>query len=154
MSSHFTGTLLTVTVEEGGQAMLAVYLGAVEGAVDRPDRRIYAVDNVDGWILLMESQIVTAAPILPPLQMIVVKGEIGQADLEVIVGAIREAAISQEPGGFLILPEFVEAQIEFVEVQDKADAPDAVGALRKILTDQEGDLTPAEVALCAQLRGP
>jgi hypothetical protein len=157
------GALLIVTLANVTDArpMRAVYLGAVEGAMDRPGRRMYAVDDgnaVNGWALMMETQIATSRPVNPPFSLLVVKDpDASSADLEALADLISEA--NRDPSGFIVLPADVMAQVQLVTVQDVPDAPDAVEVLRKILA-QEGPtliaerdrLTPEEVALCERLR--
>jgi len=63
------GDRVVVTLKEASddKEFRAVYLGTVNGATDRPGRRMFAVDNDDGdgWTMLMESQIKTAEAAMP-----------------------------------------------------------------------------------------
>lgn len=157
------GTVLVVTLAHDVDArpMRGIYLGTVEGAVDRSGRSFVAVDNgneIDGWALMMETQIATSRPVDPPITMVVVKNsEANRADMDALADLIREA--NRDTSGFIILPAEVMNAVKLVQVQDTPDAPDAVEALRKILaqggpllTDARDRLTPAEVALCERLQ--
>ena len=155
------GQRVIVTLHNDERRRVAVYLGPSSDAVDRTDRRMFALDDGEAWRMVMEPTVDTVIQVDRPITLIVAKAGISVRDLEEITDLMTEA--NRDPGNFYpIIPTDLVEQVKLVTVQDVPDAPDAVELLRKILVGNAHhlrvdvtdvlDLTATEAALVRQLQ--